>query len=325
MIITAKKETLLKRTRCRVFPLVSVIIPTYNRKEVVKEAVQSVLEQDYPKIEVVIVDDGSRDGTKEELPRVFGSSVHYFFQENSGKSRARNKGVIESQGELVCFLDSDDILLPGSILGRVQCFRDNENCQVSYGLFIKGKKNEKTKATLLNQEYPSGYILKEYVKRPMFNNESFMLSRKDMLNHGMYREDLTNLEDYELFVRLTHKLYFCYCATLCSLVRDKGQRARHSFEEIIVQGTKALDYIFADPNLASALAGEKARLYTKTYLRLAKANLKLGRHHEFRKYFKIAREIQHNQRWNFKFWRRWLLSWIGTLQRRRVIKSAIKN
>jgi glycosyltransferase involved in cell wall biosynthesis len=294
-------------------PLVSVIIPTYNRKEVVKEAVQSVLEQDYPKIEVVIVDDGSHDGTTEELSRVFDSSVHYIFQKNSGKSRARNKGVIESQGELICFLDSDDILLPGSISARVQCFRDNENCQVSYGLFVKEKKCEKAGETLLKQEYPSGYILKECVNRLMFHNSSFMLSREDMLNHGMYREDLTNLEDYELFVRLTHKLYFCYCGTLCSLLRDKGQRARHSFEEIIVQGTKGADYIFADPIIAHVLADEKARLYAETYLRLAKASLKLNRPREFRKYFKMARETQHSQRWNFKFWRRWLLSLLRSL------------
>jgi glycosyltransferase involved in cell wall biosynthesis len=294
-------------------PLVSIIIPTYNRKELVKEAVQSVLEQDYPKIEVVIVDDGSSDGTKGELSRVFGSSVHYVFQENSGKSRARNKGVIESEGELVSFLDSDDILLPGSISARVQCFRDNENCQVSYGLFIKEKKSEKERKTLLKQEYPSGYILKEYVNRLMFHISGFLLSREDMLNHGMYREDLTSLEDYELCVRLTHKLYCCYCGVVCVLIRDIGQRSRRNYEEIIVQGTKALDYIFADPNLASVLAGEKARLYAETYLRLAKANLRLGRRHEFKKYFKMAREIHHNQRWNFKYWRRWLLSWGGSL------------
>jgi len=134
-----------------------------------------------------------------------------------------------------------------------------------------------------------------------------------MLNHGMYQEDLTNLEDYELFVRLTHKLYFCYCGALCAVLRDRGQRARHNFEEIIAQGTKELDYIFADPNLARVLAKEKARLYAETYLRLAKACLRLNRPREFRQYFKMARELQHSQRRNFKFGRRWLLSWLKSL------------
>ncbi|HEX9949315.1 MAG TPA: glycosyltransferase family A protein [Thermodesulfobacteriota bacterium] len=294
-------------------PLVSVIIPTYNRKELVKEAVQSVLEQDYPKIEVVIVDDGSTDGTKEELTRVFGSPLRYVFQGNGGESRARNKGVIESKGELVCFLDSDDILLPGSISSRVQCFRDNDKCQVSYGMYVNERNYERKKETILKHEYPSGYILKEYVNGLIIHNNTFMLSRMDMLNHGMYQEDLTNLEDYELFVRLTHKLYFCYCGALCAVLRDRGQRARHNFEEIIAQGTKELDYIFADPNLARVLAKEKARLYAETYLRLAKACLRLNRPREFRRYFKMARELQHSQRRNFKFGRRWLLSWLKSL------------
>jgi glycosyltransferase involved in cell wall biosynthesis len=309
MIREKQKQSPVK-TNYNTSPCVSVIVPTFNRKALVKEAVQSVLDQDYPQIEVVIVDDGSTDGTKEELLGMFGSRVHYVWQENRGKSRARNKGVLEAQGDLICFLDSDDILLPGSISARVQCFRENENCQVSYGLFIREGKHARQKKILLNQEYPSGSILKEYVNRLMMHTSSFMLSKEDMLNYGMYREDLTNFEDHELFIRLTHKLHFCYCGALCTLVRARGERARHNFEEISAQGTKALDYIFADPNLALLLTDEKARLYSETYLRLAKVNLRLSRHREFRRYFKMAREIQHSRKWNFKFWRRWLFAWL---------------
>jgi glycosyltransferase involved in cell wall biosynthesis len=297
-------------------PLVSVVIPSYNRRESVKEAVRSALEQDYPKIEVVVIDDGSTDGTKEEIPAAFGSKVRYTYQKNAGKSRARNRGVIESRGELVCFLDSDDVLLPGSISARVGCFRGDEKCRVSYGVSVNEDGYKKTDEIISRPGYPSGYIMERYIKGPFFNNNCYMISRKDMLNHGMYREDLANLEDFELFVRLTHKLYFSYCGIVCTLVRNRGQRARHNYERIIAQGTKALDYIFTDPDLALALAGEKARLYGKAYLRLAKANQKLGRHHKFREYFKTARETNRDQRWNIKFWRRWLISWLtGSTER----------
>lgn len=290
-------------------PLVSVIIPTYNRRELVKEAVQSVLDQDYTRIEVIIVDDGSTDGTEREISRVFNSRTHVISQVHGGKSRARNRGVLESRGELVCFLDSDDILLPCSVSARVRCFRDNEHCQVSYGLYIKEKKYEKKKKVVLKQEYPSGYILEDYVNNPIIHNNSFMISRENMLNYGMYREDLTNLEDFELFIRLTHKLYFCYCGTLCFVFRDRGLRAHHNFEEIVAQGAKELDYIFTDHTLSNLLVGEKARLYAVAYLRLAKAHLRLNRPREFRRYFKMAREIQQRQRWNVKLCRRWFLSW----------------
>jgi glycosyltransferase involved in cell wall biosynthesis len=295
------------------YPLVSVIIPTYNRKESVKEAVQSVLDQDYPKIEVVVIDDGSTDGTAEELAKVFGSRIHYVFQENAGVSRARNRGVLEARGDLVCFLDSDDILVPGSISARISCFSNNKNCRVSYGLSVKETKYAKKKEALLKKSFPYGYIMKSYLKEPFCNTNTYMISKEDMLNYGMYREDLTNLEDFELFVRLMHKLYFCYCGTICSLTRDKSKSAHRNFKKIMDQGIKALDHIFSDPELVNVLAEEKIGLYAETYLRLAKASLKLKRGREFRRYFKMARELQHSQRTNFKFWRRWIISWAISL------------
>jgi glycosyltransferase involved in cell wall biosynthesis len=291
-------------------PLVSVGIPTYNRKELVKEAVQSVFDQDYPTIEIVVVDDGSTDGTKQELWKVFGSRIHYVYQEHGGKSRARNRSVIESQGELICFLDSDDILFPHAISANVKCFLKNERCQVSYGISIREGEDNKLEDSLLDSNYPSGYILKEHIKNPFICNNDFMLRREDMINFGMYREDLTNLEDFELLSRLTFRLYFCFCNAYISRVRARGQRARDDFRSKIIQGTKAEDYIFADQELANVLAKEKSRLYGRAFLRLAKASIKLNHSHQFRLYFKKARQIRPNLRWNFKFWRRWLLSWI---------------
>ena len=292
------------------YPLVSVIIPTYNRKESVKEAVQSVLDQDYPKIEIVVIDDGSTDGPGEELVKVFGSAINYYVQENAGESRARNRGVLEAQGELVCFLDSDDILVPGSISARVNCFMRDKNCRVSYGLSVKETIYAKNKEALLKKSFPSGRILKRYLRDSLCDNNNYMISKKDMLNYGMYREDLTNFVDFELFIRLTHRLYFCYAGVICSLLRDKGQRVRNNYEKIISQGTKHLDYIFSDPELDHALAEEKPRLYADTFLELAQASYRLRRHRDFRHYFKMARKADHRQQRNFKFWRRWAVLWI---------------
>lgn len=292
-------------------PFVSVIIPTYNRKELVKEAVQSILNQDYHQIEVVIVDDESNDGTIEELSRVFDSRVRTVSQEHGGKSLARNRGIVKSQGDLICFLDSDDILLPDSISARVECFFKNDRCQVSYGISVRKKRYWKLAENLLDTDFPSGYILKEYIENPFICNNDFMLRKKDMLKYGMYKEDLTNLEDFELLCRLTSRLQFCFCGAYVSLIRDRGQRARTNFAEKIVQGTKAEDYIFADQELAHLLTEEKSKLYGRSFLRLAKASLKLNRYHDFRLYFKKARQIHPNVKWNFKFWRKWLLSWLA--------------
>ena len=106
-------------------PLVSVIIPTYNRRNIVTDAIDSVLHQDYPNIEIIVVDDGSTDGTTQQIQKTYGNKILQLFQDHSEKSKARNYGIIESDGELVCTLDSDDILLPHALKNMVECFNTN--------------------------------------------------------------------------------------------------------------------------------------------------------------------------------------------------------
>jgi glycosyltransferase involved in cell wall biosynthesis len=101
-----------------VTPLVSVIIPTYNRAHVVPEAIESVLLQTYPHIEVIVVDDGSTDNTPECLQQ-FASRVRVITQANAGPAAARNRGIEVAKGELIAFLDSDDLWLPTKLERQV--------------------------------------------------------------------------------------------------------------------------------------------------------------------------------------------------------------
>lgn len=104
---------------------VSVIIPTYNYSSFIAAAVDSVLAQTFPAVEVIIVDDGSTDNTKDILSR-YGDRIKYVFQENKGVSAARNAGVKNSTGNLIAFLDADDIWLPEKLEKQVECFRIDE-------------------------------------------------------------------------------------------------------------------------------------------------------------------------------------------------------
>jgi len=105
--------------------LVSVVIPAYNRAALLLQAVDSVLAQSYAAHEVLIVDDGSTDGTREAVASRFGSNpkVRYFHQTNAGVSAARNRGLREAGGEFVAFLDSDDAWLPGKLDAQVAVLR----------------------------------------------------------------------------------------------------------------------------------------------------------------------------------------------------------
>ena len=109
-------------------PLVSAIIPTYNRREWVQLAIDSALAQRGVTLEVIVIDDGSCDGTGDALRTRYNDCIRYIFQENQGESVARNRGAVEARGEFLAFLDSDDLWLPGKLARQVDFLRRNPDC-----------------------------------------------------------------------------------------------------------------------------------------------------------------------------------------------------
>ena len=104
-------------------PLVSVIIPTYNRAQYVTEAVTSVTAQTYGSLQIIVIDDGSSDDTAEQLkPLLKDERIQYIYQENAGPAAARNRGLDAAAGAFIAFLDSDDLWLPRSVERRIQAF-----------------------------------------------------------------------------------------------------------------------------------------------------------------------------------------------------------
>ena len=112
-------------------PLVSVIIPTFDRATWVREAIASVLAQTYTHLELIVVDDGSHDATP-EVVQEFGQALTYIQQAHAGVSAARNRGVTASRGALVAFLDSDDLWLPRKIAAQVALLQQQPQAQVCY-------------------------------------------------------------------------------------------------------------------------------------------------------------------------------------------------
>ncbi len=104
--------------------LVSVIIPNYNYAHFLRETIESVLFQTYPNIEIIVVDDGSKDGSREILES-YGGKVQTIFQQNQGVSAARNNGVARSSGEYIAFLDADDAWLPPKVGKQIASFEDD--------------------------------------------------------------------------------------------------------------------------------------------------------------------------------------------------------
>lgn len=103
---------------------VSVVIPTYNRKEYVQIAIESVLAQTYTDLEIIVVDDGSTDATDRALQARYGDRIRYEWQSNQGESAARNRGIALAKGDFVAFLDSDDVWLPHKLARQMGVMAD---------------------------------------------------------------------------------------------------------------------------------------------------------------------------------------------------------
>lgn len=154
-------------------PLVSVIIPTFDRMQLVVAAIESVFAQTYPRLEIIVVDDGSTDGTAEAIQTIISQSslgrekrpkIHYLFQQNMGPSRARNEGLKAAKGDWIAFLDSDDLWLPEKIelqLRAVEQFNDQCGVCICDARLVDKSTNLDTTAFLLagnTYEEPTGII-----------------------------------------------------------------------------------------------------------------------------------------------------------------------
>jgi GT2 family glycosyltransferase len=191
-------------------PLVSAIVATYNRGHIVGEAVESILGQTYENLEVVIVDDGSTDGTHDVLRR-FGSRLRILRQENAGPSAARNRGIAAARGDIISFLDSDDIWLPEKIGRQVALLEKAGNsvpCCVCNAVLKSRNRLTLTSFhnSLLNPSEEEGLWLNApqvLMNRFMLFNQTVAVRREALDKTGGFDETLRYMEDYDLALRLS--------------------------------------------------------------------------------------------------------------------------
>lgn len=182
-------------------PFVSVIIPTFNRAQVLGRALDSVFAQTFQNFEIVVVDDGSTDETP-ELLAAYGSRVTVLAQANRGVSSARNRGIRASSGEYVAFLDSDDAWLPDKLTRQIAVLDQHPDIPLCHTEEIWIRRGVRVNQ-MKKHHKQGGYIFPACLPFCVISPSSAMLRRAVFDEVGDFDESLPACEDYDLWLRIT--------------------------------------------------------------------------------------------------------------------------
>ncbi|WP_243545813.1 glycosyltransferase family 2 protein [Pseudodesulfovibrio tunisiensis] len=180
-------------------PLVSVIIPTFDRADFVVEAVDSVLGQTYSRWECIVIDDGSTDDTVQRLQMFEDSRIRVLSRTNRGVSAARNAGIAVSSGDVIALLDSDDYWLPEKLTRHVaHMLANGHHISQTEEIWYRGGRrvNQKRK-----HAKPEGVFFRESLKMCLVSPSCVMFSREFWNDVGPFDEEMPACEDYDLWLR----------------------------------------------------------------------------------------------------------------------------
>lgn len=276
-------------------PKVSVIIPTYNYGRYLIEAVESVLNQTYKDFELIVVDDGSTDNTREVL-KPYLHRLRYMYQENQGISAARNRGFQESTGEYIAYLDADDVWLPEKLAKQIPLLDEDPSlgfvCGATHEMDQDGKIFH-----LRNKPRRSEDTFESLFRKNFIPTLTVVIRRSCLETVGGFDTSLPLSQDYDMWLRLAKRYKFVYWniplakyrVHANNISKNQSQRLRSHLKIISkkeisgdmswlkrrIRKAKVYDY-FASLYYKEEHYGNAARLYFKATLTYPF----LGRHYD---------------------------------------------
>lgn len=192
-------------------PMVSVVIPTYNRAGLIRRAIESVLSQTYENYEIIVVDDGSTDNTKECVQTIGDDRVKYIKSPvNRGQANARNIGIRRAKGKYIAFQDSDDVWLPEKLEKQMKIMEQaEESVGMVYSMFEYQNAGEQTAVPYppkeLSLDIKTGFIFPHLFAGNLVGMPT-VLARKEVFDQvGMFDTTLSCLEDFEMVLRIARE------------------------------------------------------------------------------------------------------------------------
>jgi glycosyltransferase involved in cell wall biosynthesis len=183
-------------------PLVSVITPSFNQGEYLEETIRSVLQQDYPRVEYIVIDGGSTDNSL-QIIRKYQSKLAYWVSEpDRGQTHAINKGLHQSQGDILGWLNSDDVLVPGTIHRVVQAFQAHPEVDVVYGKLERIDAQSRSVPTPPLPKDRVEFKVDNMLEECTVNQAGAFWRRRMMQKVGDLNEALRYVMDYEYWLRI---------------------------------------------------------------------------------------------------------------------------
>ena len=183
---------------------ISVIIPTYNRCDLLKRAINSVIKQTITPKEIIIVDNGSTDQTYQMVSSLF-PEINYFIEKKRGVSAARNKGILESKSKWIAFLDSDDTWKPTKLEKQMEFSTFNQDKYRIIHTDETWYRNKKFLNQLKKHKKSGGNIFKNSLHLCCISPSSVVLKKQIFDDYGLFDENLEVCEDYDMWIRITSK------------------------------------------------------------------------------------------------------------------------
>lgn len=272
---------------------ISVIIPTYNYARYLPATLDSVFRQTFTDLEVIVVDDGSTDNTKDILqPYIHDERIRYIYQENRGLSAARNTGIRSSQSPFITFLDSDDLFTPRKLEVLRQEFERHPEAGLVYGNHVLWTGQHLYRQPRFpHGQAPSGWILPQLFTHPVMSVPAVLVRRECFDRAGFFDESLTAVEDWDMWMRIAVLYPMYYVNDVVTYVRVHANSmstnlVNMSRNKLHVQ--KSVYRHYHQKLLEHFSQSQLDALFGQTYLEYAKHHLLQGKQSIARHYAKIA-------------------------------------
>jgi len=193
--------------------LISIIMPAYNAGKYIKESIESVLNQTYQNWELIIIDDGSTDTTSKVVQPflINDTRIQYYRQENGKQGKARNAGIKKSKGNLIAFLDADDVWMPAKLQTQIGVLKQNDADLVFTDVFVIDDKGDviMESCSVENRTYYGEEGLSFFFRINQVPILTVLAKKEAILAVGCFKEidEIQNIEDYDLWLRMLYNGY----------------------------------------------------------------------------------------------------------------------